>query len=166
MTLVIGKIVKAQGIKGEVKIVPITDDAMRFNSLKKAFIDGREYSVEYARVDGADKVILKLDGVNTRNEAELFQNKFLSVAREDAAPLEQGAYYIVDLLGCAVYVGDKPLGTLVDILQNSKVDVYAVSDGKKQILFPALKDLLVSVDVENKKIVLDVKRFGEVAVVD
>lgn len=163
MALVIGKIVKAQGIKGEVKVVPITDDALRFNDLKKVIIDEVEYPVEYSRVQG-ESVFIKFLGQDTRNEAELLVNKFISVDREDAVKLPDNSWFIVDILGCKVYVGEKFIGTLVDILQNQKVDVYVVGDGKKQIMFPALKELILSVDINKKVILLEEKRFGEVAV--
>lgn len=161
--LVIGKIVKAQGIKGEVKVVAITDDALRFNGLKNAIVDGEKFSVDYARVTG-DSVFVKFTGIDTRNDAELLVNKFISVSREDAVKLPENSWFIVDILGCKVFVGQKCIGTLVDILQNQNVDVYVVGDGDREIMFPALKDLLKNVDTVNKKIVLDEKRFGEVAV--
>ncbi len=163
MSLVIGKIVKAQGIKGEVKVVPITDDALRFNNLKKAFVGEIEYPVEYARVLG-EAVFLKFAGADTRNDAELLIGQFVSVSREDAVKLPDNSWFIVDILGCKVYVGERYIGTLVDILQNQKVDVYVVGDGKKQVMFPALKDLLTKVDTVKKVILLDEKRFEEVAV--
>ncbi len=161
--LIIGKIVKAQGIKGEVKIIPITDDVLRFNKLKKATVKGNEMTVEYSRVQGGCAFV-KFKGVDNRNDAELLQNEFVSVAREDAVKLPENTWFIVDILGSKVFVGDKEIGALVDVMQNSAVDVYVVSDGKNEVMFPALKNLILKVDTDKKVIILDEKRFKEVAV--
>ena len=163
MSLIIGKIVKAQGIKGEVKILPITDDVLRFNKLKKAIVGENLKTVESARVSG-DCAYVKFHGVDTRNDAELLVNQYVSVEREDAVKLPENSWFIADLLGSRVFVEDEEIGTLTDVLQNAKVDVYVVGDGKKEVMFPALKTLIKSVDVENKRIVLSRERFGEVAV--
>lgn len=163
MSLIIGKIVKAQGIKGEVKILPITDDVLRFNKLKKAIVGENLKTVESARVSG-DCAYVKFHGVDTRNDAELLVNQYVSVEREDAVKLPENTWFIADLLGSRVFVEDEEIGTLTDVLQNAKVDVYVVGDGKKEVMFPALKTLIKSVDVENKRIVLSRERFGEVAV--
>ena len=160
---VIGKIVKAQGIKGEVKIIPITDDVLRFNKLKKATVKGQEMTVEASRVQN-DCAYVKFKGVDTRNDAELLQNEYVSVAREDAVKLPENTWFIVDILGSKVFVDDKEIGTLTDVMQNAAVDVYVVSDGKNETMFPALKDLIKNVDIDKKIITLDGKRFKEVAV--
>ena len=91
--LIIGKIVKAQGIKGEVKIIPITDDVLRFNKLKKATVKGQEMTVESSRVQN-DCAYVKFKGVDTRNDAELLQNEYVSVAREDAVKLPENTWFI------------------------------------------------------------------------
>ena len=96
--LIIGKIVKAQVIKGEVKIIPITDDVLRFNKLKKATVKGQEMTVESSRVQN-DCAYVKFKGVDTRNDAELLQNEYVSVAREDAVKLPENTWFIVDILG-------------------------------------------------------------------
>lgn len=161
--LIIGKIVKAQGIKGEVKIIPITDDVLRFNKLKKATVKGQEMTVESSRVQN-DCAYVKFKDVDTRNDAELLQNEYVSVAREDAVKLPENTWFIVDILGSKVFVDDKEIGTLTDVMQNAAVDVYVVSDGKSETMFPALKDLIKKVDINKKTITLDGKRFKEVAV--
>ena len=163
MSLIIGKIVKAQGIKGEVKILPITDDVLRFNKLKKAIVGENRMTVESARVSG-DCAYVKFHGVDTRNDAELLVNQYVSVEREDAVKLPENTWFIADLLGSRVFVEDEEIGTLTDVLQNAKVDVYVVGDGKKEVMFPALNTLIKSVDVVKNLFVLSRARFGEVAV--
>lgn len=164
--LIIGKIVKAQGIKGEVKVVPITDDVLRFNALKSAFIDeNRLLNVQSVRIDG-DVVYVKFAEIETRNDAELLAGKFVSVNRDSAAPLQENRYYIVDLLGCVVKSKKKNFGTLIDVLQHGAADVYVLSSNGKTVMFPAVKDVLIKVDIVSKTIEVDEKRFEEIAVYD
>lgn len=164
MTLIIGKILKAQGIKGEVKVMPLTDDINRFLLLKNAYIGDIRHNVENVRIVG-EFAYIKFKDIDTRNDAELLSGIYLSVDREDAVKLPEHTWFIADIIGCSVYIDKKIIGTVVDVLQNSTVDVYVVSNDKgKEIMFPALKDLLLNVDIENKKIILDKKRFEEVAV--
>ncbi len=163
--LIVGEVLKPQGIRGELKVRPFTDSAEVFRQFRALQIDGEEYKVLSVRVgDGA--VYLGLRGVVDRNAAELFRGKKLCVLREDAPEPEEGSYYIVDLLGSEVVTdGGEKLGVLKDIRQGPS-DIYTVERGGKEILFPAAKGVIVKVDVENKVITVDGKRFFEVAVLD
>lgn len=162
--LVIGEVIKPQGILGEVKVKPYTDDVSRFQSLKEVYVCGETYRVLNARI-AQDAVYLSLSGVPDRNAAERLRGKFLEVKRENAAPLAEGRYYIVDVLGSSLLTetGEK-LGVITDI-RPSYVDLYTVTgvDGRTAV-FPLLKDALLSVDIEKKEVVVSAKRFGEIAV--
>lgn len=165
--LTIGKIVKAQGIKGEIKVAAITDCAFDFKCLKEVFIgENQRYKVEFLRVLDIF-VFIKLEGVDDRNAAEALVGKYLLASRQDMPPLEEGRYYITDLLGAEV-ADEKGnnLGMLCDILQHGAADVYVMNARGKTVMFPALKKLLKSVDVQNKVITVDAEVFSEVAVYD
>ena len=159
--LKIGRIVKPQGIRGEVKVAPFTDDSDRFYDLKEVYIDNKVYKILSARISG-DAVFLMLSGVFDRDCAELLRNKELKVRRSDQPQLKENTFYIVDVLGCELYVGEKKAGEIVDVFK-SRTDVFTVKceDGRT-LRFPFLKDLLVSADIENKKIVVNEKRLEEV----
>ena len=161
--LKIGLIVKPQGIKGELKVQPLTDDINRFKNLKEVLIDGKNYRVISAKI-GGNTVFLSLFGISDRNVAETFRGKFLTVTRENAMPLEEGRYFIVDIVGCSLFTNDGELvGEVTDVFP-SRTDVFTIKclDGKI-MRFPFLKDTVINVDVENKKIVADKKRLSEVA---
>ena len=163
MELVIGKIVKPQGIRGEVKVYPYTDSAEVFGEISRVFIEGAEYKILNARFsDGM--AYLSLRGVPDRNAAELLREKELTIPRDEAPMPEEGCYYIADLLG-SVVVSDtgKTLGTLKDIRQ-AATDIYTLETDKGEVLFPTAKGVVLSVDIENKKITVSEKRFKEVAV--
>ncbi len=158
----VGLIVKPQGVKGEVKVQPLTDDILRFKKLNNVFINGVAYKVINAKIaDGF--CILLLSGVNDRNTAELFRGKYIEVERENALPLPEGRYFIADIIGCKTLFEDgTPLGEVIDVT-SAKTDIFTVKTVSNKIVrFPFLKDLTLSIDVEKKVIVLLRKRYLEV----
>ena len=162
-TLKIGLIVKPQGIRGELKVQPLTDDISRFNKLKEVIIDDKTYRVLNAVVGGG-MVFISISGVGDRNVAETFRGKFLRVTRDNAIPLEEGRYFIVDIIGCKVVTdSQREVGKVVEVT-SARTDIFTVKgvDGKV-VRFPFLNDLMVKVDIENKLITVKEKRFGEVA---
>lgn len=161
--IVIGNISKPQGVRGEVKITPLTDDAERFLKLKKVFVDDKEYAVDNSRVS-PNGVYLKLKGIDDRNAAELLRNKDLTVLRQDAVKLDKDRYFIVDIIGCEVTTDGEKIGKLVDVLQYGAADVYVISTKKGRAMIPAIARILLDVDIENKKITLDKEAFDDLAV--
>lgn len=162
--ITIGVISKPQGIKGEVKVTPLTDDNSRFLSLKSVFIDGKNYDVRGSKVTPAG-VFLSLEGINDRNSAEEFRGKDIKVDRKDAVKLDDDRHFIVDIIGCKVISDGVAFAQIKDVLQYGAADIYAAvsSDGKK-VMFPALKDVITDIDIENKTISICMSRFNEVAV--
>ena len=160
--LKIGVIVKPQGIKGEVKVQPFTDDINRFKKLKEVIIDDKSYRVLNA-VIGGGTVFLHLSGITDRDVAETFRGKFLFVTRENAVPLEEGRYFIVDIIGCELKTEKNTVGVITDVT-SARTDIFTIkcTDGKI-MRFPFLKEMIVSVDVENKTVIVKGKRLSEVA---
>ena len=101
----IGQIVNTFGIKGEAKVVPFTDDITRFDDLKKVYVKTKKtetlYKIESVRYH-KNMVLLKLEGINNPEEVEKLKNAYLEIDREDAIPLEEGTYFIADLIGLEV----------------------------------------------------------------
>ena len=158
----IGVIVKPQGIKGDVKVQPLTDDINRFKNLKEVLIDGLSYRVLDVSIGGG-MVFMQFSGIPDRNTAELFRGKFLCVKREDAIPLEEGRYFIADIIGCKVMTEKNTVGEIIDVT-SSRTDVITVrcEDGKI-MRFPFLKDLVINVDIVNKIFAVKGKRLSEVS---
>ena len=100
-------------------------------------------------------VLLKFEGINNPEDAESLKNSFLEVDREDAIPLEDGTYFIVDLIGLDVYTDDgKLLGKVEDIYNTGANDIYVVKDELgKQILLPGIEDVIKEVKLEDRIIV-------------
>lgn len=157
--LEIGQIVNTFGIKGQVKVVPFTDDITRFDELKEIYVEKKNelklFQIEQVNYK-KNMVILKLKGIETVEEAEKLRNCYLKIDRKDAKKLPKDTYFIVDLLGLDVYTDEgKLLGRVDDIYNAGSSDIYVVKDELgKQILLPAIRDVLKEVDLENKKIIV------------
>ncbi len=155
----VGVISNTHGIHGEVKVYPTTEDLKRFDNLKQVFLDtGKE--LKELEVTGVkyfkNLAILKFKDIDSINDVERWKQMDLLVTRENAIPLNEGEYYIYDLIGLDVFdenEPDKPVGKLTEVLQTSSNDVYLVkNEEKKEILIPAIKDCNIRVSLEEKKI--------------
>ena len=157
--LEVGQIVNTFGIKGMVKVMPFTDDIRRFDKLGKVYIEKnkskKEYKIEEVKYH-KNMVLIKFEGIDKIEQAEELRNCYLTVSRDSVEELEEGRYYIVDLLGLDVYTDEQVLlGTLDDIFNTGSNDIYVVKNKEgKQILLPAIEDVIKQVDLENKKIIV------------
>ncbi|WP_291560257.1 ribosome maturation factor RimM [Clostridium sp. UBA2485] len=151
--LSVGQISKPHGIKGEVKVIPLTDDIKRFRKLKKVYIDGNEKVIVWCKMQ-VDRVILKIEGIDTMEGAESLRNKYIQVKREEAVRLPKDSYFIADLLSCTVYdTSENNIGKVYDVIKTGSNDVYWIKD-EKEILIPALKDIVLDVDIDSHKIII------------
>lgn len=159
---------KPRGLKGHLKVIPHTDDPDRFYDLSGLYVwrDGA-FSVlplEQVQVNGAE-VVVKLAGVDDRDAAETLRGVDFYVRPEDAPVLEEGAYFIVDLVGCRVVDETRSYGVLTEVMQMGAADVYVVQrEGGGTLMFPALKRVLRRVDIPDKRIEVDAAALEEVAV--
>jgi len=159
-TVEVGKIVKPQGIKGEVKVVCFVDNPSGFAHLGKVTVGGRPYRILRARWVGQD-VYLTLEGVNDRNAAEGLRDLILTVDRKEAEGLKTGEYFVQDLIGLVVTDGDKDWGAITDVLQYGAADVLVLDGGK--YMAPYLKRLVLQVDLTARRMLVDAKVWQEVA---
>lgn len=156
----IGQIVNTYGIKGFLKVVHFTDDINRFDDLKEIYIEKDEklekVSIEEVKYHN-NTVMLKIKGIDTIELAEKYKGCYIKIDRKDAKKLPKNSYFIVDLLDSDVYtIENRYLGKIVDIFKTGSNDVYVVKDELgKQLLLPAIKSVVKQVDIENKKIVVE-----------
>lgn len=156
--LEIGQIVNTFGIKGEVKVNPFTDDITRFDELKNVYVKIRNESTLY-HIENVkyhkNMVLIKFKGIENIESAEKLRNAFLEIDRKDAIPLEEGTYYIVDLIGLEVYTDEgKLLGKVDDIYNTGGKDIYVIKDELgKQILLPGIDEVIKEVILDDKIIV-------------
>ena len=155
----IGQIVNTFGIKGIVKVNPFTDDISQFKKLKSILVDkkGKLFEMQIEEVKySKNQILLKLKGIDTIEEAEKYRNCYLKLPREKAKKLPKDTYFIADLIGLKVYTDEgNLLGTLEDIYNSGASDIYVVKDKLgKQMLLPAIKDVIKQIDLEQEKIIV------------
>ncbi|MBR5233192.1 MAG: 16S rRNA processing protein RimM [Clostridia bacterium] len=154
--LEIGQIVSTHGIKGEVRVNPWCDTPEFMKKFKTLYFDAngnKAVKITACRPHG-NVVIIKLDGVDTVEEAQKLRNKTLYMNRADAK-LQKGDWFIQDLIGCTVYDADdnsKTYGTLTDVAETGANDIWFIDRGGKEYIIPAIKDVVINVDVENENV--------------
>lgn len=157
----IGAVAKPQGIKGELKVRLFADDFASVKDIKTVEIGSVDYAVETFRSAGGEEAILKLVGINDRNFVETLRQKEVYAPKSEIH-VKKGNYFVSDVLGSKLFLSSgKELGEIHDIVSGN-VDYYYVSTAEGEAVFPMLKTLLVEIDVENKKVVVDTAKFTEV----
>ena len=157
----VGVISSTHGIRGEVKVYPTTDDPERFLDLDEVILDtGGEHKI--LEIEGVkffkNQVILKFKGYDNINDIEKYLKKDLLVDREHAVELGENENFIADLIDMEVVTDEgKVLGTLTDVIETGANDVYAVKTPEgKEILLPAIRDCILDVNVDEKRMTVHV----------
>ena len=168
--LMIGEITKPQGVRGEVKVRSCTCDPGRFEGLETVYVekDGG-YAPLRVRVNrlGGDAVFMSVEGVSDRDAAEKLRGTLLYIDRAHAVALDGDTNFLADLYGLRGVVSDgRDLGKLTDVMQPGGNDVYVFQGPLGEVLVPALKSVVLKVDLEAGEMRLDGARLDEVAVFD
>ena len=160
--LEVGKIINTHGLRGEVKIVTWTDSPEVFEEL--TFVIAKMRGVE-TRLDlknikyQKNNIIASFSQLTSIEEAEKLKNAVLLVPREELGELPEGVYYIADLIGCEVFDKNGKIGDLADVFGTGSNDVYDIKrEGKKNLLVPIIDGVLENVDIENKKIIIEIPK--------
>jgi 16S rRNA processing protein RimM len=147
----IGKIVAPFGVRGELKVLSLTDIPDRFAQLKTIFLGPEHipYKINAVRPYKGDMVILKLEGLDDATTVEALRSLDLSIPLDKLAKLPQDSYYQHDILGMRVVtLAGREVGTIIDIMATGSNDVYVVrGEDASQILLPAIKDVVKQVDL-------------------
>ncbi len=155
----IGQIVNTFGVKGFVKVKPFSDDITEFERLgkilvvkNKNIIEMKIEEVKYQK----DMVLMKLEGIEDMDMAERYKGCYLKIHRKDAKELEEGEYFIADIIGSDVYTDtDQYLGKVDDIYNTGSCDIFVVKDELgKQILLPRIEDVILNIDIEKQKVIV------------
>lgn len=165
--LLIARIVKPQGIRGEVKALTMTDSPEDLKAFDRVYIGGNCYKMLKVRPQSGNCAFITLSGIADRNAAEPLRGLDVEVAREDAPALPDDTYYIADMIGCKVVdEGGAEIGEVVEIIP-AHTDVYELKtpDGKR-LTFPAAEGLIKDVDIRAGKITVNGNRLAEVALED
>ncbi|HEY5465789.1 MAG TPA: ribosome maturation factor RimM [Clostridia bacterium] len=155
----IGRITSPHGIRGEVRVLPLTESPDRFDGLERCYLvapdEKSRKEIDIRSVRMADRMLLvSLADVDSRDQAKALNGCFLSVDRDQAIQLPPGRHFIFDLIGCEVFDREAGrLGLLQDILQTGANDVYVVKrTGEKDLLIPVTRQVVCSVDIAARRI--------------
>jgi len=151
--VLIGEVLRPQGLSGELRIYPLTTDPERFLKLQEVILRRGEtdqrLKIVKARLQ-MEFVLLTVEGVDSVAQAEKYRGWEVRIDRSDVPPLKEGWYYF-ELEGMEVYEGDLLLGTLSQVLETGANDVYVVKGAKGEICVPALKSVVQRVDVPGRR---------------
>ena len=168
--LLIGEITKPQGVRGELKLRPVTCDPSRFEEMNIAYLkDGDGYRPVRIQVRSAsaDAVFLRIEGIETRNDAEEMRGTALYIDRAHAVALDNDSNFLCDLIGLkGVLTDGGEIGRLIEVMQPGGNDVYVFRGTRGEVLVPALRSVVVRVDLSAGEMLLDAARMAEVAVYD
>lgn len=160
-TIVIGEVLKPQGVRGEIKIKPYVDDISDIKRVEKLYISGKEYKVIACRVDYS-AAYLVLFGIADRDAAELLRGAKVEAMRSDFPEPDEGRYYIVDIIGCTVVSENgETLGEICDVI-SAHTDIFAINCADGEYLFPVADGVLKNVDIRNKRITVNGERIRQV----
>ncbi len=150
----VGVVSTTHGVHGEMKIFPTTEDPSRFSDLKEVIAQTKKgqvvWPIEQVRYF-RQFVLLKIKGIDDCDQAAVYRGTELYVTRDQAIPLKEDEYFISDIIGLEVVTdaGEK-FGVVQDVLQTGANDVYEILPygAKKTVLFPAIKQCILAVDLE------------------
>jgi 16S rRNA processing protein RimM len=156
----IGEITKAHGLRGEVRVIPLTDDPRRFHRLAECVLwDASRNERETRRIATArrhgEAVVVRLEGCDDANAAAALAGRFLAVPKTEALPAPEGRFYPWQLEGCRVVTEDgREVGRVTGIEHGPAQDLWVVSDGAREHLIPAVPEIVAEVDLAGRRVVI------------
>lgn len=152
-----GEIVGTHGVRGEMRLYPWCDSPAFLTKVKRLYLDkegGSSLDVVSARVHGT-MVLLKVKGVDDIPVAERLRGKTVYLDRKDVK-IEKGAYFIQDLMDCAVLDADDGhcYGTICDVSKTGANDVWHIKQESREVLIPAIPDVVIDVDIDAQRVLI------------
>jgi 16S rRNA processing protein RimM len=161
LLVVVGQILRPHGLRGELKVVPLTDFTERFEEIKRYHINfkrsaqGEWRHLLKCRRQG-NHLIMKFEGIESCEHAEKYRNAMLEIPRKPCHPLPENEYYVADLIGLHVRTSEGlMIGTLKEVLQQTAQDIYVVQNDAKEILIPAVKQFIKRIDLGRGEMVIE-----------
>ena len=161
---IIGVVTKPKGLKGEVKVNVNGADVENLLKVKKCYVAGLPYTIEKSYL-GGNGFFVKLNGIDSVEQAEDLRGEKFEIDRTDASPLGDGEFYVADLIGKFVYFenGEK-LGKLNNVVNYGASDILVIRTQQKEYMVPDVNGLII--DFDGEKLIISKTRFDEVGVCD
>jgi len=159
----IGKVGAPHGVRGELKVFPMTDFPERFQNMKCVFVAGKLLEIKSVRYQN-DLILICFKDYEIREKAATLTGNMLSVPREEAMPLPEGQFYTFDIIGLKVFDPEgNDLGTVRNVLKTGSNDVYVVvnDETSHELLVPALKSVVKKISLEEQMMVVDMPEVME-----
>lgn len=160
--VVVGIVEKAHGLRGEVKVKPLTDDPTRFELLSSVLVELGEKDLFALQVEGVEirqnGIFLRLSGIDSREKAEALRGAYLNIKREDVLPLGDDEFYHFEVLGLDVVTREgKHLGQVDDVFEVTSNTVLSVRSNEacREYLIPVIRDVIDKMDFDNGKIIIN-----------
>lgn len=162
--LTIAQIVKPQGIRGEVKVIAMTDGPTDLQAFDRVYVGGNALRILKVRPAGGNCAYLTLSGIADRNAAETLRGQEVRVMRSDAPALPEDTFYIADLIGCTLVDESGRVYGEVESITPARTDIYEVRTPEGKILtFPAVEGLISEIDAAARRVTVSASRLKEVA---
>jgi 16S rRNA processing protein RimM len=150
----VGRILGPHGLRGEVKVQPLTGHMAHFAKGRRLWTGDCEHEVESSRHQ-KDSVLLKLADLTSIKAAEALRNSLISLPESELAQLPEDEYYTYQLIGLDVYATDGAgLGKVTGLIPTGSNDVYVVEGSRGEVLLPAIDDVVLEVDIPNRRMVV------------
>ncbi len=156
--LAAGEIVRPHGVRGAVKVLSYSDDPTRLESVGRVVLSKGGQSPRGMRVLGyKDRfLLLELEGIDDRDQAEALRGALVHVLKRDLPPLEKGELYVHELIGLVACTPDgEVLGKVIEVLSPPGHDLYVVERDGKRVMIPAVEEVVREVDVHTGRMVVD-----------
>jgi 16S rRNA processing protein RimM len=154
--MVIGEVTGPFGVRGEMKVSPLTDFPERYEVLKHVYlgVDRKGYLVTQSRIHQG-RILLKVQGIDTPEQVSALGHVDISIPRAEAVSLPEGSYFLNELIGVRVRTSDdRDIGPITDVLRTGSNDVWVVGQGKQSVLIPAIADAVQELNVAEKYAVI------------
>jgi len=162
--LLVGRIWRAHGIQGEVKVIPETDDPHRLQTIASVFVgaspaEAKRMNIQRARLQQTKKgvlIVLKLEGITQREHADALRQQAVYASSADLPPLEDDEFFIHDLIGLDVVTPEgEPVGRVKDYIdQEWQALVVVARDAQPDVLIPAVPTFIETIDLDEQKLVI------------
>lgn len=164
--VVVGRILKEWGVKGDLLVMPLTFDPRRFYNLHEVFVQVND-AVERRKIREArlhkDYLLLRFDGCDTPEHARKYRGALIKIDKSESPKLPEGIYYHYQIIGLDVYnISGDYLGKVKEIIETASNDIYVVKSDHKEYLIPAIKDFIAEIDIEAKKMIVTLMEVEEV----
>ncbi len=153
---VVGRVLRPHGIRGELRIALETDHPERLQPPLTLYFGPMRlaYTIAGVRFDRGD-MLLKLEGLDSRTEAESLRGLEVAIRADEAVPLQPGEYYIHQIIGLEVWTeGGRHLGQVVEVLETGANDVYVVHGPGGEVLIPAIQDVVIAIDLSSGRMII------------